>query len=140
MIPCSQSAGVENRLPSWLTVLAQRAGGKSELAAWSPLVLAEGAGRDSELAGWFSPLLAQRAASEGPRWTRAVGADQPALVIGMSGAVGVAQAALVRKGVERKVKKTLATGKGRVHVERSLSRQARGMGRRRVSARLGLGG
>jgi hypothetical protein len=33
---------------------------------------------ESEPAGWSSPLLAQRAASEGPRWTRAVGADQPA--------------------------------------------------------------
>ena len=52
----------------------------NELAVWFPSLLAEGAGRDGELAGWSSPLLAQRAASEGPRWTRAVGADQPALV------------------------------------------------------------
>jgi len=41
-------------------------------------------------------------------------------------AVGGDQAALVRKGVEKKVKKALATGKGRVPVEKRMSWQARG--------------
>ena len=54
---------------------------------------------EGELAGWSSPLLAEAAHADGAPSMRAV---------------GVAQAALARKGVERKAKKALATGQRRV--------------------------
>ena len=53
----------------------------------------------SELAAWSPPVLAEAAHADGAPSMRAVGGDQ---------------AALARKGVERKIKKALATGKGRV--------------------------